>query len=47
MLIARNRDSGKYFIVIEYLPDGRLFCVNPENNIVMVITNLKNFIKNS
>jgi hypothetical protein len=30
MLVARNRCSGKYFIVIEHLTDGKLFCVNPE-----------------
>ena len=33
MLVARNRSSGKYFIVIDHLTDGRLFCVNPENRI--------------
>jgi hypothetical protein len=40
MLVARNRCSGKYFIVIEHLADGRLFCINPNTKIKPLSENL-------
>ena len=40
MLVVRNRCSGKYFIVIEHLTDGRLFCVNPDTKIKPLSENL-------